>query len=243
MKKQFIFLLVSMLAIFTMPTCIIEGDGPFWDCESGTGPEVEAVLDVPFFTGVRLEANARVFITQGDNFEVVAKGDENIINLLQLDVQNNTWTIEFSHCVNNYDLEIYITMPEIDLLSISGSGEMVGENFFDTEDIVLRISGSGNICLGLFSETIDGKISGSGEIELEGTAEFLDFAISGSGDLKAFPLIASKADISISGSGDAAVHVLEILDVSISGSGNVFYKGHPILNVTISGSGDVIDAN
>ena len=47
----------------------------------------------------------------------------------------------------------------------------------------------------------------------------------------------------IRGSGDAAVHVLEVLDVSISGSGDVYYKGHPIVNSHISGSGDVIDAN
>jgi Putative auto-transporter adhesin, head GIN domain len=243
MKKQFLFLLAFAFVIFTMPRCVVDGDGPFWDCENGSGPEVEAVLDMPYFTGVRLEADAKIFITQGGNFEVVVRGEENIIDLLELDVQNDTWVIEFSRCVKNYDLEIFITMPVVELLSISGSGEMTGENFIETEDIVLRISGSGSICMGLLAENIDGKISGSGEIELEGEAENLDFSISGSGDLRAFDLITEKADINISGSGDAAVHVLEVLDVAISGSGNVFYKGNPILNVTISGSGDVIDAN
>ena len=243
MKNPFLFLLSFALVLLAHPGCIVDGDGPYWNCESGTGPVVDVAPDLPNFTGVRLEADARVFITQGDNFEVMARGEENIIERLQLNVQNDTWTIGFSQCVKNYDLEIYITMPVIDLLSISGSGEITGETFFDTEDIVLRISGSGKMCLGLYSETIDGKISGSGEVELEGDAEFLDFGISGSGDLKAFGLIAGKADINISGSGDAAVHVLDVLDVSISGSGNVYYKGSPILNVTISGSGDVIDAN
>ena len=241
--KNYLILFTLILSIFTMPSCHFDDDGPFWDCERGSGPEVEKVLDMPEFTGVKLNCSAKVFIRQDNFFEVVAKGEANIIDLLELDVQNNTWDIEFDHCVKNYDLEIFITMPDIRYLAIAGSGEIRGDNFFSVEDIVLRISGSGEMCLGLFAEDIDGRISGSGEMELEGEAEFLDFDISGSGDLKAFKLVSEKGDISISGSGDASVHVLEVLDVRISGSGNVYYKGNPVLNVNITGSGDVIDAN
>ena len=52
-----------------------------------------------------------------------------------------------------------------------------------------------------------------------------------------------KADIEITGSGNASVHVLELLKVRITGSGDVFYKGFPELDIDISGSGDVRDAN
>lgn len=204
---------------------------------------MERVLNTPDFTGVKLSCEAKVFIMQGDVFEVVAKGESNIIDELELDVQDDTWTIEFDHCVKSYDLEIYITMPDIRYLAISGSGEIRGDNFYTVQDIVLRVSGSGKLCLGLYAEEVDGKISGSGQVELEGEAEKLDFDISGSGDLKAFNMPVEKADISISGSGDASVHVLEVLDVRISGSGNVYFKGYPTINSHISGSGDVVDAN
>ncbi len=241
--KNYLILFALLFSVFTLPSCDFDDDGPFWDCEKGEGPEVEKVLDMPEFKGVKLNCSAKVFIKQDNFFEVFAKGEENIIDLLELDVQNDTWDIEFDRCVKDYDLEIFITMPDIRYLAVNGSGEIRGDNFFNVEDIVLRISGSGEICLGLFAEEIDGKISGSGEVELEGEAESLDFGISGSGDLKAFSLVTEKADINISGSGDASVHVLEVLDVRISGSGNVYYKGNPVLNVNISGSGDVIDAN
>lgn len=242
MKNHF-FLSFLIIYIFILPSCCFDDDGSFRNCDKGIGPEVERVLDVPEFSGVRLNCNANVFIKQDNFFEVVAVGEENIIDLLELDVQNDTWDIEFDRCTKDYDLDIFITMPDISYLAISGSGEMRGDNFFNVENIVLRISGSGEMCLGLFAENIDGKISGSGEMELEGEAEEMEFAISGSGDLKAFGQLTEKAEIQISGSGDASVHVLEVLDVSISGSGNVYYKGNPVLNVNISGSGDVIDAN
>jgi len=228
---------------FTSPSCVPDDDGWFGNCTKGEGAEVERVLNLPFFTGVKLSCEAKVFITQGDVFEVVAVGEDNIIDEVELDVQDDTWTIEFDHCVKSYDLEIYITMPDIEYLGVSGSGEIRGDNFFTVQDIVLRVSGSGALCLGLFAEDVDGKISGSGRVELEGEAEKLDFDISGSGDLKAFNMPVEKADISISGSGDASVHVLEVLDVRISGSGDVYYKGYPTINSHISGSGDVVDAN
>lgn len=242
-KLKFLPLAALVLALFTVPACDFDDDGWFGDCEEGQGAAVEITLDVPDFTGVKLHCDAKVFITQGDSFEVVAKGEENVIELLELDVQDGTWDIEFDDCVRDYDLEIYVTMPEIEYLAVSGSGEIRGDNFFEVEDVVLRISGSGELCLGLHAQTIDAAISGSGETELEGTTEQLDFKISGSGDLHAFDLIAEKCDVNISGSGDASVNVTDVLDVKITGSGNVFYKGHPTLNVDITGSGDVIDAN
>ena len=113
---------------------------------------MERMLNTPDFTGVKLNCEAKVLITQGDVFEVVAKGESNIIDELELDVQDDTWTIEFDHCVKSYDLEIYITMPDIRYLAVAGSGEIRGDNFFTTQDIVLRVSGSGRLCLGLLAE-------------------------------------------------------------------------------------------
>jgi hypothetical protein len=241
MKKFSLYFAPFLLALFTMTSC--DDDGPFWDCEEGRGPAKEITLDVDGFSGIKLHSDADVYITQGDTFKVVAKGEENIIDLLETDVHGSIWDIEFDDCVRDYNLKIYITMPEINYLSIAGSGKIKGENFFTVDDIELRISGSGEMDLGLVAENIDGKISGSGEMTLEGEAQHLDFDISGSGDLHAFDLPVQTADIEISGSGDAEVQVLEELDVRISGSGDVYYKGFPVLNVNISGSGKVKSAN
>ncbi len=237
------FYFLFAMFMFTAASCDLDDDGGIFNCEKGQGPTVERTLNVSDFTGVKLECDAKVFITQGPEFEVIAKGEDNIIDLLELDVQSGTWDIEFDDCVKDYDLEIFITMPDVKLLTVSGSGDIRGENFFEGESIVLRISGSGSLCLGLNYESIDASTTGSGDMELEGTAETLDYRISGSGDLRAFPLVVEKADINISGSGDASVQVTDVLDVRISGSGDVYYKGHPTLNVNITGSGDVIDAN
>ena len=242
MKKQFFFFLPFFIVLLTVTSCV-DDDGFFQGCEKGKGAIVEETLNLSDFTGIDLKIAANVYITQDDFFEVVAKGEQNVINELELDVRNNTWDIEFDDCMKDYELDLYITMPKVEFLAISGSGEIRGETFFDPQDITLRISGSGEMCLGLYSENVDAKITGSGDIELEGNCEQFDLKISGSGDVSAFKLETERADIEITGSGDASVHVLEFLKVKITGSGDGFYKGFPDLDVDISGSGKVRDAN
>ncbi|MEO1259718.1 MAG: head GIN domain-containing protein [Bacteroidota bacterium] len=243
MKNQNFFFLPLCLVLLAITSCVVDDDGLFQDCERGDGPVVEEVLNLSNFTGIDLKINANVYITQDNFFEVVAKGEQNVIDELELDVRNDTWDIEFDDCMKDYELDIYITMPFVEFLAISGSGEIRGETFIDPEDLTLRISGSGEMCLGVFVEELDARITGSGDMELEGTAEEFDLKITGSGDVDAFKLICEEADVDITGSGDASVHVLEFLKVRISGSGDVFYKGFPELDISISGSGDVNDAN
>lgn len=242
MKKQQLLILPLFAAMLALTSC---GDDDFFsnNCEEGQGPVVEEILNLSEFTGIELKIAANVYISQDDFFEVVAKGEQNVIDELERNVRNDTWEIEFDDCMEDYELDLYITMPEVEFLSIEGSGEIRGETFFDSQYITLRISGSGDMCLGIFAEEIDAKIMGSGDIELEGTAEQLDLKITGSGDVKSFNLLNENADVQLTGSGDASVHVLEFLKVKISGSGDVFYKGFPDLDLDISGSGDVVDAN
>ncbi len=242
MKKQ-IFLLPLIFSAFLAITSCVDDDGIFRDCESGNGPVVEEVLNISEFTGLKLKIAADVFITQGDAVEVVAKGEQNVIDGLDLSVRNDIWDVEFDNCMKNYELKIFVTMPDVDFLSITGSGDIIGETFIDSDDITLRITGSGDMCLGLTTDNIDAKITGSGDMDLEGATQQLDFRITGSGDLGAFDLIAERADIEITGSGDANVNVVDFLKIKITGSGDVLYKGSPELDINISGSGKVRDAN
>ena len=242
MKKQNFLLIATFLALFATTSCV-DDDGIFKDCERGSGPVVEEVLNISDFTGVKLKIAADVFITQGDVFEVVAEGEQNVIDELDLNVRNDIWDVEFDNCMKGYELKIFITMPDVNFLSVTGSGDITGETFINTNDITLRITGSGELCLGLIADEIDAKITGSGDMEMEGETKQLDFRVTGSGDLGAFDLIAERADIEITGSGDANVNVIDFLKVKITGSGDVLYKGSPELDIDISGSGKVRDAN
>ncbi|NUN99239.1 MAG: DUF2807 domain-containing protein [Saprospiraceae bacterium] len=246
MRKKLSWLMLAIAGIFTINGCFIDvdDDDGFFNCVDGNGPVVTETLAIPGFTGISLQISATVLISQGPVQEVVVEGHGNIIDELELDVNNNIWTIETDRCVRSIgDLKIFITVPDISVLNISGSGDILSENTLVISDIEMNISGSGTIDVEMEADDIDAAISGSGEVFLSGNADELNCRISGSGDLRAFNLQSRVADLNISGSGDAEVRVSDQLDVRISGSGDVFYKGNPTLNVQISGSGQVVNAN
>lgn len=236
--------LPAMLGVIVLtPACFLD-DEDLLGCVNGDGPIISETLNIGEFEGIQLEMDAEVYITQGPDFDVTVEGKENIIDELERDIRSGIWRIETDDCVRDVDeLRIYITLPRIRSIGISGSGSIRGENVFLVDDIDLTISGSGQLDLGLEADDIDVRISGSGDLELEGLADELDARISGSGDINAFRLRVREADVQISGSGDTEITVTDYLRARISGSGDILYKGNPALDVSVSGSGEVRDVN
>ena len=218
-------------------------------CVQGTGEIITKEINVQEFNGVRLKISDNVIITQGSVQEVTITGQENIIDHLKTNVNVGIWDINFQNgCFSGYELQINITLPNIDRIYVSGSGNIIVNDFENQNDMTLKISGSGNINLNKITGTqnLIAKISGSGDINLQdsfSTLESLEINMSGSGSFNGFIAPTKICDISNSGSGSNKIHVLESLDVSISGSGNTYYKGMPQIIESISGSGAIINAN
>ena len=188
--------------------------------------------------------DATLFLTQGDEHSVTISAQPNIIDEIDFRVRNRELVINNDRCLRNYEpVEIYMTVPEIRELSISGSGSIISQNQIFISDLELNLSGSGYMDLDINGDDVFARISGSGDMKLQGFIDDLDYTVSGSGNLHAFDLEAQTADIRISGSGNVEVTVNEHLDVRISGSGDVYYRGAPAIESRISGSGKVIDDN
>ncbi len=207
----------------------------------GTGPKVKKTLTIDAFNGFTLGIGGNVYLTQGNTQSVTVEAQQNIIDNILTTVSDNHWNIRFDKNVRNYEgIKIWITVPILTKAYVSGSGNIIGETkFTKLNDLVVGVSGSGNIKLELEAQDIDGKISGSGDVKLGGVAKSLNISISGSGDFISDALRVQSATIHISGSGDATVHAEDSLEVRVSGSGDVRYRGRPKVVAKVSGSGDV----
>lgn len=245
--KRLKWIMLSAIAALVMNSCFIDiddDDGLFGGCIRGSGSIVSQEFVLPPVYGVVLSLPGNVFITQGPEQEIIVEGEGNILDEIELDVRNGIWEIETRRCVRDVDeLTIYITLPEIEELSIPGSGNIISENLLVVEDLFLSIPGSGNIDLAVDADDINATISGSGDILLEGVADDIDLNILGSGNYRAYDLEANTTDVRITGSGNVWVRVRDFLKVRISGSGTVRYRGFPEVDVSISGSGRVVDDN
>jgi len=241
--KAFKWIFLSACVIVLTNSCYF-GDDDFFGCVRGNGNVRSEEFFLPTITGVKLGGIGEVIIRHGDEQKIVVETDNNLLDYIETKVNGGVWDINFSRCVRSVSrLTVFITIPEVKKLTISGSGSIVGEDAFTGDALETTVSGSGNIDFEFTGNTLDANVSGSGNIDLAGSVDFLDIHISGSGDVRAFDLLAQECDVNISGSGDVRVYVDNFLKVRISGSGDVLYKGNPTLDIDISGSGSVIDRN
>jgi hypothetical protein len=208
---------------------------------SGEGEVVKQEITLSAFDGVSLGFSGDVIIAQGSTQKVVVEGQQNIIDNIRRDVEGGTWKINFIKNVNNAkNVTVYITVPKLDFVGLSGSGSIHSSGrFTGLNQMDVSLSGSGEIKMDYDANATDLHISGSGDIELRGSSNSLEISISGSGDVSAEDLVTSKCDVHISGSGDASVHVNGDLESQISGSGDVHYRGDASVTARISGSGTV----
>lgn len=194
-------------------------DGP---AISGQGEIVKKKLNVANFSSLGLGIKATIYLTQGSTQSVEVEAQQNIIDNLDLEVENGSWSIKGKKRIKDYkDVVFHITMPTVKGLSIGGSGKIVGKNEFKNLDD-LKVS-----------------IGGSGEVSLAGSASSTSISIAGSGKVDIRQLDSSSSKVSIAGSGDAYVDVKDKLTVSIAGSGSVFYAGKPSVKTSVAGSGKV----
>jgi hypothetical protein len=214
---------------------------------AGSQSDVKETRNVSGFTKVSFGVAGNLYITLGSEFKVVIEGEKRYVEEVitevssgKLVIKTDNWKI--SNWRMNEKVDVYITMPELNGLGVSGSGKAQVKDAIKTNNLNLSVSGSGNIHIpGLTVTDLGCSISGSGNIDLsgEGTVGNSDISISGSGNFSGEPVKIETAVIHISGSGNCTCNVTGSLKASVSGSGNVTYTGNPKIDAHVSGSGKV----
>ena len=194
---------------------------------TGSGQVAREERSLPEFDSVELEGSMNVEISKGSSIKCTVEGDDNILPLLKTEVRGNRLRIYFKRgmSLSSYKvLNVYLEVPELSGVSVSGSGDI---SFTDVTRGEVKVS-----------------IDGSGDITGTGEAEAVTAEINGSGDMHLFKLYTERASVEINGSGDIAINASAFLDAEINGSGDIKYKGNPSeIKREINGSGDISKAD
>ena len=197
------------------------------------------------FDEVASSGDFEVVIVPGNSYSVEVSAESNLLPYIETNVINGKLKIRTRdmYSIRNYEpIEVYITTPVLNGVTLSGSG-LITTGSFLSDDFRVTLSGSGDIDTEIIADRVKANVSGSGSIYLEGDALESEFVISGSGKIKSYNLEQSYLEAVISGSGDMYVNVSETLDARISGSGRVYYINHPVVRSSVSGSGKVVNKN
>jgi len=215
-------------------------------CVRGSGEIITEERDIDDIERVELSGIGRLEITQGDDPSLTVETDDNLMRYIRTESNDGTLVISirsgrfpFITIDPRSTIVYHLTVPELSSVSLSGSGEIVGDRL-EADELTVDVSGSGNVELGdLDVERFVYALSGSGRATVRGRAVLQEVEISGSGRLDAGDLRSDEAVIDINGSGRAIVWASERLEVDVSGSGNVQYYGTPEVDQNVSGSGSI----
>ncbi|NCB08686.1 MAG: DUF2807 domain-containing protein [Bacteroidia bacterium] len=203
---------------------------------------------VPSFSEISLRVPGKLYLKQGPKQSVEIAAKASTLEEIITEVKDRKLIIRFTgrnYLMKTYNpgkIEIFVTVPEVDGLNVSGSGDIEAETEIKTRILDLAVSGSGDIQIDkLNAERVKTNISGSGNILIEGdqTADELSVNISGSGNVKAGNFEAEDVSVTIAGSGNATVNTNGSLKARIAGSGNVYYRGNPNIDSSVAGSGGI----
>ncbi len=216
--KHFTTIILGLVVIINFSACKK-------DRLTANGDIISETRDVNQFTGVSSSGATPVKINYGTTFKVIVKGSSNIVPRFTTRVVNNILHLSFEHVnVHRDDIEVELTMPNINKISVSGSGEVDVKGSFPSQ------------------QSLSVSLSGSAEVKVEDLmqVERVNIEISGSGEINLEKVGAKQAEANISGSGTARFQVQDHLKAKISGSGKVYYTGNPTVQQDISGSGKLI---
>jgi len=243
MKTNKILFVIILFLTVGFASCIrFDFDG---NCIHGQGSIIERELTLDEFTKIENSSSINVVVAQGPVQKVLAVGNANIIDHLNTTVTNQRWEINLDNgCFSIFDLTVYVTVPEIESIKVSGSGKVVLEDFNQEMNPTITLTGSGNFRMNEFetANELNVSVSGSGSFFADRNVacfKKLTVRTSGSGGFNGFEIETEDCKATTSGSGSIRVSVNENLEATISGSGDIVYKGTPRLSSNDNGSGNL----
>ena len=204
-------------------------------------------IKVNNFNKITVTGSPTVVYTQRSGKpEVTVYTSDNIAEVLDIHVTNGTLYVGFKKgvSVSYRKLDIRVSSPDVNSLSVTGSGEIQLANGLKTEDLALSVAGSGDLngnhiqCDGLKA-----SVAGSGDLDLNDIrCATVKASVAGSGDLVLKRLACTSVEASVAGSGDLVLDgQAEEAQYNVAGSGDLNASGLEAksVNASVAGSGDI----
>lgn len=236
MRKSLLW--VAFIATASFISCNITGERV-----DGNGRLSSENRHMSNATKIKVVGGLDVFVEEGAPAMKV-EGDENILRYIKTETDNG-WleikTMEHININSQNPIKVYVTLPAITDLKVTGSGNITcNQKFSSRSNMSFSITGSGNIRADVNAPSINAAITGSGNLYIKGETRNADIQVIGSGNYDSPGLKAENVAVKISGSGDVSLFADANLKASISGSGNIKYRGSAVVEKHIAGSGSVI---
>lgn len=255
-KHLFMPIFVSALFLFGCVPVYVQGSGNV----------ITETRDVSGFERVEVCCGMQLVLTQGNQEQLTLEADDNVVPEIETIVRGETLTVRFRPDFRAFGIQtsraimVYLTMPTIRGVVISGGGSLETERIasdqviltfsggsrgrvgtLETETAEFSASGGSQLTIDhITTERLDVEASGGGGVTIEaGSAAELDATVSGGSYYRAAEVESETARLELSGGADARIWVTEALDIQASGGSELEYSGNPTIDQELSGGSEL----
>lgn len=245
MKNKLLVLSFGFFVIIATASCDLVKDMVVLE---GSGNVETITEDFIGFNRVEASQSFDVSITQGDEYRVVIKADEEFVDYLDITKRGNTLDIdlkdEFSYRILDGVLEASITMPELVLVRLSGASDGMIAGFdsndrFEADisgassltgdlgagDIILSLSGASELSGDYSVDNVDLSATGASRIQLSGSGKDVRVDASGNCRVNLEEFISEDATVDVGGASEVVLNAGGTVDVSTNGASKVYQTG------------------
>ena len=211
------------------------------------GPTVERDYQVGTFDRIELAGAYEATVRTGAAASVHAKGGENILQGLIVEVKDGALKVHPEKKGSNWGrwkgeskVELIITVPSLRGAELAGTGgiridQVTGESFDG------GVAGAGNLNIDRIDVArLKLEIAGSGNANAgSGKARVAEYEVAGAGEINAKGIVSEDASVSIAGAGEVVAHATKTAKVDIAGAGDVELTGGAKCTVSKVGAGNV----
>ncbi len=223
------------------------------------GPETRAkVMALPQYQVVDKTENLKDFkklelhgvdlvkLKKGDTFSVLEHGRAIDVERTQFEIKEGTLILTQRSrdvmcffCLGRNDVEITITMPEVEKISAHGAVTVQADTL-KQDSLEIVTTGSADIKVPVQVQSLSVQMSGSSSATISGVATTLKLMMSGASDFAGQDLVVTETIIETEGSSDAVLQAKDTLSVKASGASTVTYFGQPKIKQNLSGAADIV---
>lgn len=166
----------------------------------GSGIISEKQMNVTEFSALRIRGELDVFLVDSLKGKLTIRGDDNLLKYIKVKEKKKGMLIVTNPIVdqlfpkNNKRIEVYLPHETMNMVTLSGSGNLISDRPLSCENLVLRLRGSGKIKVPISVTKINALVSGFGRMTLSGNYEEGRFKTRGSGRISKNGLIETSSN-------------------------------------------------
>lgn len=192
------------------------------------------------FSAVSASEGLEVYVTQGNDYEILVEADENVIDLIATDLKKGVLRIHTIENIGRATKKIYVSLPKITALETSSGADLIAKSTIRAESIELNASSGSDLQIDdLKADKVNADTSSGAAIKIAGEANTFHSNASSGSAIKAANLTTAVCRAKASSGARITLNVTESLVAEASSGADIQYSGNAKVEGKNSSSGSV----